>query len=203
VAAGRSGFRFEIDERSTAWAALRRTLENLQSHEGAFVKVGVVGEKAGADHAEEGEPPQGMTNGELARIHEFGVPGKIPARPFILGTFALNRARYLSLLKTRILPGIYLAKITVAQGLKVMGELISSDIRNRMVDGAGIPPPLSPSTIAAKIRRGAWNKKGKARGVAPRALVDTGRLRNSISYAVVMSPGEASGARGDDAGPTG
>lgn len=200
MAASRSGFKFEIDEKSTAWEALRRTLENLQSNEGAFVKVGVVGEKAGADHVEEGEPPQGMTNGELARIHEFGVPGKIPARPFILGTFALNRARYLSLLKTKILPGIYLAKITAAQGLKLMGELISSDIRNRMVDGAGIPPPLAASTITDKIRRGTWNKKGKARKAAPRPLIDTGRLRNSVSYAVVMSPGETSGS--SDAGST-
>lgn len=200
--ARRAGIDFRIDERSTAWDALRRTVENLKTHEGAFVKVGVVGAKAGEQHPEDdaAEAPTGkaLTNGELARIHEFGVPGKIPARPFILGTFSLLRAKYLGLLKTKILPGIYLAKITAAQGLKIMGTIMAKDIRNRIVDGAGIPPPNAPATIAAKRRRGRWNKKGKAASAEPRPLVDTGRLRNSISYAVVLGGEESTPGPGSE-----
>lgn len=181
-----SGFTWKVDEKSSAWDTLRKTLENMQTGE-AYIKAGVIGAKAEKNERHgDGKKPSKLTNGELARIHEFGVPDHIPARPFILGTFTLNRAKYIDLLKTKILPGIYRAKITVSFGLKVIGEIMASDMRNRMVEGPGIPPPNAPSTIAAKKRKGRWNKGGKSADEEPRPLIDTGRLRNSISYAVVV-----------------
>lgn len=183
-----SGFSFKIDRDSSGWDTLKRTIENLKSGD-AYVKVGVIGAAAGRieAHGDEDEPGP-LTNGQLATIHEFGT-SSIPARPFILGTFSMNQAKYLALLRTKILPGIYLAQIGASKGLSLLGEIMASDMRNRMVDGAGIPPPLSAATIASKIRKGRWNRKGKTAGASPRPLVDSGRLRNSISYAVVLPGG--------------
>lgn len=178
-----SGFDFQIEENAGPWRSLVRTLENLQSGD-AYVKAGVIGEAAGKKEHEGGP----LTNGELATIHEFGTQ-TIPARPFILGTFSMNRGKYLELLR-KVVRAVYLGKASVLNGLKLIGEQMASDMRNRMVDGSGIPPPLAASTIAAKIRKGVWNAKGRAGGRAPRPLVDSGRLRNSISYAVVV-PGQS------------
>ncbi len=189
---GKGGDGYEAN--TSGWDTLKRTLETLRSG-GSYVKAGVIGEKAAEGRGRaEYAGGSGMTNATLAAIHEFGAKGpngEIPARPFILGTFEINRAKYLGLLKTKILPAIFSGKITPEQGLKILGELMASDIRNRMVEGEGIPPPLSPRTLAAKTAKGAWNKNGKAARESPRPLVDTGRLRNSISYAVVIQDEDA------------
>lgn len=173
----------EITENLAGWKAIERALETLRSG-GSYVKAGVAGEKAAEQHDDEATGAK-LTNAQLATIHEFGT-STIPARPFILGTFSLHEAEYRRLLAEKILPAILKLRITPEYGLKVLGEKMASDMRNRMVDGEGIPPPLAASTIAAKERKGRWNRGGLAAGASPRPLVDTGRLRNSISYAVVI-----------------
>lgn len=177
---------FEIEENLAGWKAIERALETLRAG-GSYVKAGVIGDAAAKEeHGEGGK----LTNATLAAIHEFGT-AKIPARPFILGTFTLNGAKYRALLAEKVLPAVLRLKITPAQGLKILGEIMASDMRNRIVEGDGIPPPLAPSTVKKKLAKGRWKgPDGGASDGMPRPLVDTGRLRNSISYAVVVQEEE-------------
>jgi phage gpG-like protein len=173
---------FQIEEKSDGWKRLQALLKSMRQGE-SYVKAGVTGEAAAEQHDDEdGSVP--LTNVDLAVIHEFGT-ASIPARPFINGTFILHRDEYVRRLR-ELLPKVYEGRTTIPVMLEIVGMQMARDMRNRMVEGDGIPPPLAPSTLAAKRAKGAWNKRGKAANVEPRPLVDTGRLRNSITHEVVI-----------------
>jgi phage gpG-like protein len=59
--------------------------------------------------------------------------------------------------------------------LGLVGQQVVSDVKGRILEGEGIPPPNAPSTV---------RRKGSSR-----PLVDTGQLLNSLTYQVV--PGVA------------
>jgi hypothetical protein len=59
----------------------------------------------------------------------------------------------------------------------VMGSTLANAMKRKIVDGAGVPPPNAPSTVA---------KKGSSR-----PLVDTGRLVNAITWASIVGGGKA------------
>jgi hypothetical protein len=180
------------------WKSLLGAAQRLEADRGLYAKAGIIGEQAKEEHADEdGEP---MTNVRLAAIHEFGVPGRIPARPFILGTFALHRAEYRAQL--RALVGTWFHRATktgqmpLRQALGLLGLKMSADMKSRVVTGAGIPPPNAPSTIRQKLARGKWKGKSAdqeaadmAAGKGPRPLVYTGRLVGSITSIVETGKG--------------
>lgn len=185
-----TGIRFDVREDSSGWKLLENVLKTLRDG-GSYVKAGVVGEPAREAHpkvdAEGNEVGGPLTTAQLAAIHEFGTD-TIPARPFILGTFELKRGEYLKLLRTTIVPAIYAARTSPAKGLEVLGHMMARDMRNRIVEGEGIPPPLAESTIKAKLRKGEWKgPDGGASDGAPRPLLDTGRMRNAITHEVVLA----------------
>jgi hypothetical protein len=168
------------------WQKLLAAAKRLEADRGVRAKAGIIGAKATEEHEDEDGRP--MTNLRLAAIHEFGVPGRIPARPFILGTFALHRAEYRA--RLRALVGTWFHRATTSgqmplrQALGLLGLKMAADMKNRVVTGAGIPPPNAPSTIRKKLAKGKWNKGGASSGTSPRPLVDTGRLVGSITHAV-------------------
>lgn len=126
------------------------------------VKVGVLG---GGDHGPD------LTNAELATIHEFGAPrAGVPERSFLRSTADLKRREWLALL-VKVLQAAVDGKTTVQVALELVGQKAVADVVARIRNGAGIPPPLKPATIAAKG--------------STRPLVDTGRLVQSIGYEVV------------------
>ncbi|MFZ5440466.1 MAG: hypothetical protein ACOZQL_10680 [Myxococcota bacterium] len=127
-----------------------------------FVKVGVLGKTAVRD--------LGLDNVALAVTHEFGVPGRIPSRPFLRSTFDLKRDDWGNLL-ARLITKALKGSITVEQVLGLIGQRASADVRNRITVGTSPFVPNAPFTIA---------QKGSSR-----PLVDTGRLVQSISYQVV------------------
>lgn len=174
---------WRVDEKSDGWKRLQALLQSMRQGE-SYVKAGVTGAEAVAPRDD--EEGAKLTNVDLAVIHEFGVPGRIPARPFINGTFLLKREEYIKRLR-ELTPKVYEGRLAIPKMLEILGMQMARDMRNRMVDGAGIPPPLAESTIAQKRAKGAWNKKSKAANVDPRPLVDTGRLRNSITHEVVIA----------------
>lgn len=133
------------------------------------VKIGVLG--AAVYHGDE------LTNAELAAIHEFGAPrAGVPERSFLRSTADQKRRQWIDLL-TKVLEKAVEGKTTPQVALELVGQKAVADVVAHIRTGAGIPPPLKPATIAAKG--------------STRPLVDTGRLVQSISYAVVR-PGRSS-----------
>lgn len=168
------------------WQGLLRAARQLEADQGMHAKAGLIGAKAKEEH--EGEEGKPLTTVQLAAIHEFGVPGRIPARPFILGTFSLHRAEYRAQL--RKLVGTWYERaaktghMPLRRALGLLGLKMKSDMVNRVLQGSGIPPPNAASTIRQKLKKGEWNKGGASAGASPRPLVDTGRLVGSITSTV-------------------
>jgi hypothetical protein len=179
---------FEIEENSVGWQGIQRMLRSLRAGE-SYVKAGVTGAAASEQHDAEDDAP--LTNVDLAVIHEFGAPSRnIPPRPAINGTFALHRDEYIKRLRD-LMPKVYEQRITITFMLEVVGQQMASDMRNRISSGEPPFAPNAPSTLARKLAKGTWNRKGKAQaaGQQPMPLLDTGRFRNSITHEVVITEG--------------
>lgn len=127
-----------------------------------------------ATHVDIGvHPVSGEEMVMIASVNEFGAfTGKnhdiiLPARPYIRSTVDENRDKYVEVAKRRwaaVLDG----RETIGKALSLMGLLIESDIRRKIIS---LKEPINaPSTIR---RKGSDNP-----------LIDTGMLLNSIRYAV-------------------
>jgi hypothetical protein len=157
----------------------------------SFVKVGLLGSKKSARSGEK------LTNAKLAIMMEYGTP-RAPARPFIGPAFQKHRAEYAArlreLLKSLVNPG----HKSYTDVLNMLGLKASADFKNFVTQGSEVPPPNAPSTLAKKMRRDMANWEAKGRRsrkrpgtvkegpvMAPRTLVDTGRMVGAISHVVV------------------
>ena len=108
------------------------------------MRVGVIGNTAGNKHGVEG-----ITNGELATIHEYGAPNaNIPERAPIRSTFDKNRNRYRKQ-ATRLFSRAFDKGSSPRKALKVLGEVIKGDIQSRILKGQ-LTPALQDETILAK-----------------------------------------------------
>lgn len=126
------------------------------------VAVGVLGAKASASHG------GGMTNVDVATIHEFGAPGaNIPERSFIR---AGVDEKLITIRKTmvRLSKSYITGKVDLDQTLGIIGQQVVGVIQAKIA--SNVPPPLAAETIRRKR--------------SSRALIDTGQLRQSISYEV-------------------
>lgn len=125
---------------------------------GLVLTVGVHGD-AGAHSGD------GISLPELAAIHEYGLG--VPARPF-LGPFAeKSRESVTRRIGEAIANGLVKGGDALA-GIRILGEWCVGQIKAAIA--AGIPQPNAPSTVA---------RKGSSK-----PLIDTGQLRNSITYKV-------------------
>ena len=161
------------------WDAIKQRVGALRGS-GAVVNVGVQGAQAAANH-------QGgrLTVAQLATIHEFGKvihqPRMrrtivIPERSFLRATVDLYRdaiARRQVLLSQ----GYILGKFDLKPAMELLGQYVVGLIKQRIANG--IPPANSPYTIA---------NKGSSK-----PLIDTGQLRNSITYTVQIGVGFKTG----------
>jgi len=141
---------------------LREMLRRFRGLSDWRVRVGVQGVQAQAPRG------FGMTNGDLAVIHEFGAPkAGIPARPFVRPPLDTKEAHWRGRLASALEAAVKSGG-DPKQALHVVGE----ELRAEMVDRvkAGIPPPLQEATIA---------RKGE-----DTPLIDTGVLIGSISVVV-------------------
>lgn len=117
-----------------------------------------------------------LSNAELGYIHEFGAPGaNIPARPFLIPTIKAMQTQIKSMMQK-----IGEAAVSgggnpplVLQLLNALGLMMQNAIRSKL--NSGPFEPLKPATLAARRRRG-------RSGTQP--LIDTGQLRNSITYTI-------------------
>jgi hypothetical protein len=174
--------KFTIKNKPTqAWENLRAELRRLKSQGGGiYAKAGFLG--AGGERPPEPGEPSGLTNAELAAVHEYGAPEVgVPARPFVGPAFDDNRERYE--LELRRLVGAFLSgSIHLEQALGILGLLMASDIRRYVTEGDEVPPPNAPATLARKEAK----SSGSPWGV--RTLVDTGRMIGSTTHAVIVGP---------------
>lgn len=152
------------------WEAIKARVQSLRGAAGV-VSVGVQGAQAAANH-------QGthLTVAQLATIHEFGKKIKhpklgrttvIPERSFLRATVDQHRE---AIARRQVLlsQGFVLGKFELKQALELLGQYAVGLIKQRIA--LGIPPPNRPWTIA---------RKGSST-----PLIDTGQLRNSITYQV-------------------
>ena len=165
-------------EKDLGWGRLRKTLRELEKGR-SHVKIGVFG-NAGTKRTE------GVDNVMLALIHEFGVPTRgIPERSFVRGAFEKNKPEYIAILK-KLTPGIYTGKRSAAQVLGIMGMKAAADMQAYVRAGTNLAP-LAPSTMKRKLDK-SYKGKREFEGPlqAPKPLIDTGRLLNSITWQVVL-----------------
>jgi len=105
---------------------------------------------------------------DLAMVHEYGSKdGRIPDRSFIRSTCDAKREEHINWLKD-LEARVFKDQLTVKQALSIMGEVVSKDMVQTINNF--IPPPLKPATIKRK-------KSSKP-------LIDTGRLKGSITHEV-------------------
>ncbi len=145
------------------WDNIMKFAADMASH-APHIAVGVVGSSAGAAHGE------GVTNSGLAAVHEYGLG--VPQRSFIGATIDAKAVEYARSLadayRKVMLSGGSVASLKNHVALKRVGLKVVGDIQRRISDG--IAPANSPVTIA---------RKGSST-----PLVDTGQLRQSITFEV-------------------
>lgn len=143
---------------------LRRLAREVFKLGSGKVKVGVLANKGGgANHG-------GISMAELAAIHEYGSPAAgVPERSFIRRTFAAKEDD-VAKMAARLAAGVFSGQMSATRALEILGAFGATEVKKTITEGAGVPPPNAPSTIA---------KKGSSR-----PLVDTGRLLGSIQWEV-------------------
>lgn len=142
------------------------------------VLVGVPGEKTtrNPDQDEAGSP---ITNAALAYIHDNGAPeANIPARPFMLPGLKKVQTEIAQRLRTAGVSALNGNQDQAERRLEGIGLVAVSSIRATINEG--VPPPLAPATIAGRQARGRTGTK---------PLIDTGQLRNSITYVIRKAKG--------------
>lgn len=160
---------FVFKEVDRGFDNLRKQLEAIKDGD-SYVRAGVVGEKAAEDHG-------GITDGDLAQVHEYGATVQrggttivIPARPFIRTSFDNHRAEYVSLLRDRI-GAVYGGEGTIPEALAELGRAMAADQRTTINQGEFAP--LKESTV---------EKKGTSQ-----PLIDTGQLLRALGFDVKLS----------------
>jgi hypothetical protein len=194
---------FKLEDRDRGYAKIRDELKKA-GHGGAYVKVGLLGE---AKDRREGDP---VGTVGLGVIHEFGSDAaNIPERSFLRRTVDTQREAWFGL--QRQLAGlIYDGRLTIERALGLLGAKAMADVKATITEGPPIPPPNMPEVMLRKLGLTATGNPSKApgaayarkgfnrTGVAPRTLVDTGRLVASIAWGVVMGGGKKRGHGGGE-----
>ena len=141
-------------------------VQELGDYDGrATLRVGVM---ENARNIDTGEPVA-----PYAAANEFGVPGRIPARPFLRSTIDAKGTEWADCLGRAIR-----ARVPLQTALKLTGEKMKSDVKATIA--GNMAPANAPSTIRRKLRQedegGGMMHSG--------TLIETGSLLRSIEYEV-------------------
>jgi hypothetical protein len=154
------------------------------------ITVGVHGSEgadphAGASFAADGAmvPGSALTVADIARFHEFGVspfqlpsgavhPG-IPQRSFIRAWFDESQEFIAATLRSQM-QQVIAGKLTAETASARIALAFEGSVKERIA--RGIPPPLSPVTIALKG--------------SSKPLIDTGQLRSSVRSRSKLTTGD-------------
>jgi|WetSurMetagenome_2_1015567.scaffolds.fasta_scaffold218219_3 phage gpG-like protein len=147
---------------------------NLGKLNKSFTKLADLELLVGVPKEHDARKEEGMNNATLAYIHDNGSPANnIPARPFMKPGIQAVRSKLNARMKLAAQHALAGTEGSGERDLHIAGLLVQSSIRNTINEG--IQPALEDGTIAARKRRGRSGTK---------PLVDTGQLRNSITYVV-------------------
>lgn len=169
--------------------------DNIATLIGKQVLIGIPETNAGR----QGET---INNATLGYIHEFGSPAaNIPARPFLIPGVEKAREPALRQLRKAVKAALDGDHKKSDQALNGAGIIGANEVRGEINNGNFVP--LKPSTVAGRARsRGAKTRRENeqvyldliSKGVNPgaaqtetdiRPLINTGQLRNSITYVIV------------------
>jgi len=141
-----------------------------------------------------------INNATVGYLMEFGSPANnVPARPFLIPGVKKSQAASLRQLRQAADEALEGNASASDQALNRAGIVAANEVKH--VINSNIPPPLKPGTIRSRARsRGAKRReseqvyldlvrKGVDAGAAQSetgivSLVNTGQLRNSITYVV-------------------
>lgn len=141
---------------SAKWNKFKNHMRSAGS-EGS-VAVGILG-----NHDNEREDGE-ITNVELGTIHEFGL-SSMPERSFIRATLDAERSQ-INALTDKIYKRFLREKISASRGLGLIGADVVGRIQQFITDDK-----VKPKTI-------------KPEASDPTTLIDTGQLRQSITFEV-------------------
>ena len=166
-------------EKSEVYNQLRADMKEL---DGSFVKVGFPAGGQVGEPSKKGSGSKPYSDiSEVARIaiwNEFGVPGKIPARPFFRAAIDTNRDKVRDF-QDRLSMDVMVGAKTPKQALESLGLFMEDKIKKSLTTGAWAPN--APRTI-------------KAKG-SSRPLIDSGQMRNSVTF-TTHKKGESCEAEG-------
>ncbi|MFJ7312524.1 hypothetical protein ACIQVE_07085 [Pseudomonas sp. NPDC098747] len=145
-----------------------KVLEAIEALTKQQVLIGIPSSKA---ERKEGEP---INNAQLGYIHEFGAPAaNIPARPFLIPGVELGKESIENHMKKAAKAALSSDKAKVENELHAAGLVGQAGARYQI--NSGDHAPLAEGTLSARRKRGRTGEK---------PLIDTGQLRNSITYVV-------------------
>lgn len=118
-------------------------------------------------HGDAGEE-DGTPLAVIASANEYGTEdGHIPERSFIRSTVDEEMPN-LKTIRNRVLVKVVAGQLTPRQAISLIGAYLQGKIQEKIA--SGVPPPNAPATIAAKG--------------SSTTLIDTGRMRQAITYEV-------------------
>lgn len=150
------------------------TVDNMAQFEKAIDLLKRKEVLAGVPEAKTRRKGEPINNATLAYIHDKGSPSQnIPARPFMEPGIKDVQGKIEQKLLSAGQAVLENNPTKAMNQLEAVGLIAQNGIRNRI--NSNIPPPLKPATLAARRRRGRTGTK---------TLIDSGQLRNSITYVV-------------------
>lgn len=147
-----------------------KVLATIQELAGKQVLVGIPASKATREEGD-AEP---INNAQLGHIHEYGAPASnIPARPFLIPGVARAQESINGHLQKAAKAAMDGNEEKVDVELNATGLVAQAGARYEINNGD--LAPLSDRTLAERRKRGRT-------GIKP--LIDTGQLRNAITYVI-------------------
>jgi hypothetical protein len=162
--------KFVTDRQTQAY----HNIANLKKIRGSFVKVGfpeggtlAPATRKGSAHDEVSDMGQMAM---IAGVHEYGSEKhNIPERSF-MRTAVDENVDKLNELKRRLFGKLLDGAVSGEQALGLLGEFLVGRIRRKITEITS--PPLAPATVARKR--------------SSKPLIDSGQMRASVQYKVVM-----------------
>lgn len=161
---------FKIQKKIDNFNKISKSLKWLKKNS---VYVGIPEDKSKRKNEEKNSE---ITNAELLFIHTNGSPvNNIPPRPVIEPAIQDDKDRLTSMLKKAAKLVIDGKEDEALKQLKMVGMRGQNVSKNWFTSEKNNWPPNSPSVKREKEKKGSTN---------PRPLIDTGELRNSITYLI-------------------